>query len=347
MTGLKTRRNESLAAAMVSYSGTLIGEHQSVARLRALVDRVAVSPTRTVLLYGETGTGKGLVANMLHQRSPRAKRGFVDINCAAIPAELLESELFGHERGAFTGALTTKVGLVEEAHGGTIFLDEIREMDLTMQAKLLSVLDTQRFRRVGAVRHIEVDARVIAATNKILLAEVTNGRFREDLYYRLQVVAINIPPLRERGDDVLVLAEHFLKKHSDRYGRVIGGWEDAIAGIFKTYSWPGNVRELENLIERIFVLEDDARILVRHLPDRILRELRSGRPVAPAGEGDAPRVAEYREATLAFQRRLIEQALSRANGNLTKAAGELGLTRHALRHQMLKVGLAPADGHTA
>ena len=334
---------------MVSYSGELIGEHESIARLRALVDRVAASPTRTVLLYGETGTGKGLVARMLHDRSTRAKRGFVDVNCAAIPKELLESELFGHERGAFTGALTAKVGLVEEANGGTIFLDEIREMDLTMQAKLLSVLDTQRLRRVGAVRHIEVDARFIATTNKILLAEVAHGRFREDLYYRLQVVAINLPALRERGDDVLVLAGHFLRKYSSRYGRVIDSWEDAITDVFRTYSWPGNVRELENLIERIFVLETDRRILVRHLPDRIMRELRTGRSPLAKDDGafsfDGP--TDYREATRAFQRRLIEGALSAAGGNLAKAATALGLTRHALRHQMLKAGLiqpnAPGD----
>jgi two-component system response regulator AtoC len=330
---------------MVSYSGELIGEHESIARLRALVDRVAASPTRTVLLYGETGTGKGLVARMLHDRSARAKRGFVDINCAGIPAELLESELFGHERGAFTGALTAKVGLIEEANGGTIFLDEIREMDLTMQAKLLSVLDTQRLRRVGAVRHIEVDARVIAATNKILLAEVTHGRFREDLYYRLQVVAINLPALRERGDDVFVLATHFLRKYSSRYGRVIDGWEDAIEDVFRTYSWPGNVRELENLIERIFVLEDDRRILIRHLPDRILRELRTGRsPMARTGGAlsfDLP--TDYRQATAAFQRRLIEDALAASDGNLAKTAQMLALTRHALRHQMLKAGLLQPD----
>jgi transcriptional regulator with PAS, ATPase and Fis domain len=334
---------------MAIYSGELIGEHHSVGELRRLIKRVAASPTRTVLIYGETGTGKGLVARMLHEMSARAKHQFVDVNCAAIPGDLLESELFGHERGAFTGAVTAKVGLVEEANGGTIFLDEIRDMEMTMQAKLLSLLDTQRFRRVGAVRHIEVDARIVAATNKILLAEVGKGRFRQDLYYRLQVVAINIPPLRERGDDVLVLTEYFLRKYNARYGRTIQGYEPAIADFFRAYSWPGNVRELENLLERIFILEDDNRLLVRHLPDRIVREVRAG--PKSAGGGPLPDAGghSYHDATLAYQRQLIEAALTAAGGSMTAAARALRLSRHALRHQMQKVGLAmpePPGGET-
>ena len=329
---------------MAIYSGDLIGEHSSVSELRRLIKRVAASPTRTVLIYGETGTGKGLVARMLHDLSERAKHQFVDVNCAAIPGELLESELFGHERGAFTGALTAKVGLVEEANGGTIFLDEIREMEMTMQAKLLSLLDTQRFRRVGAVRHIEVDARIVAATNKILLAEVGKNRFREDLYYRLQVVAINIPPLRERGDDVLVLTEYFLRKYNARYSRTIQGYEPAIAEIFRGYSWPGNVRELENLLERIFILEDDNRLLVRHLPDRIMREVRAGGPSRRTADAELETAdLSYRDATLAYQRRLIETALTSAGGSMTLAARILRLSRHALRHQMQKVGLAAPE----
>ena len=334
------------AIGMATYSGELVGEHRSIGELRRLVRRVAASPARMVLIYGETGTGKGLVARMLHQFSARAEGEFVDVNCAAIPSDLLESELFGHERGAFTGALSTKVGLVETAHGGSLFIDEIREMELTMQAKLLTLLDTQRFRRVGGVRHIEIDARIIAATNKILLAEVGSGRFRQDLYYRLQVVAINIPPLRERDDDVLVLTEHFLRKYNSRYGREIHGYDKSVADIFRAYSWPGNVRELENLLERIFILEDDNRILVRHLPDRILREVGAGGPTPPArAASDAPHAPTmtYRDATTAYQRRLIEEALAREEGNLSRAAATLGLSRHALRHQMLKIGLLRPD----
>lgn len=329
---------------MAHYQGELIGEHSSIEGVRRLIGRVAASPSRTVLIYGETGTGKGLVARMLHEQSDRARNEFVDVNCAAIPSSLLESELFGHERGAFTGASAKKTGLVEAANRGTIFLDEIREMDLILQAKLLSLLDTQRFRRVGAVRPIEVDVRFIAATNKILLSEVTAGHFREDLYYRLQVIAINIPPLRERGDDVLILAEHFIRKLNARYDRSITGLSGEVEGVFKAYPWPGNVRELENLLERIFILEDDNRVLARHLPDRILRTVRAGTArVLPATGGPARtgpgEECDFRAATAAFQRELIEKALRRAEGSVAAAAQQLGLSRHALRHQMMKLGL--------
>ena len=307
--------------------------------LRALIDKVGRSPTRTVLIYGETGTGKGLVARMIHQASARAARDFVDINCAAIPASLLETELFGHEKGAFTGAVDRKLGLVEAANKGTVFLDEIREMDLTLQAKLLSLLDTQQFRRVGAVRPVSVDVRFIAASNKVLLSEVTSGRFREDLYYRLQVVAVNLPALRDRGDDVLTLARHFIARFNRAYGRSMRGMTQETEDIFLRYPWPGNVRELENLLERIFILEDDDEILPRHLPDRILRNVAgSATPAPPPPDGGG----DYHAATEAFQRGLIGQALTRAEGNQQEAARVLGLSRHALRHQMIKLGLLKA-----
>ena len=325
----------------MAYPGQLIGDHPSIEETRRLIAKVARSPARCVLIYGETGTGKGLVARMVHSFSARAPGEFVDVNCAAIPGNLLESELFGHERGAFTGAAAKKTGLIEIANGGTMFLDEIREMDLTLQAKLLTLLDTQSLRRLGATRPINVDVRFIAATNKILFAEVKAGKFREDLYYRLQVVAINIPPLRERGDDVLVLAEYFLKSLGARYQRIIKGLEPAVEKLFKQYSWPGNVRELENLLERIFILEEEDRVLVRHVPPRILREVNGERSTPPV-VGVALREVEnlpFHKATAAFQRRLVEQALAQADGNPTLAARTLGLTRHALRHQMGKLGL--------
>ncbi|MCW3474666.1 sigma-54 interaction domain-containing protein [Limobrevibacterium gyesilva] len=318
----------------MAYETNLVGEHASVVETRRLVARVARSPARTVLLYGETGTGKGLVARMLHQQSARAQRNFMDVNCAAIPENLLESELFGHERGAFTGALTKKIGLVEVADKGTVFLDEIREMSPVLQAKLLTLLDTLTFRRVGDVRPIHVDVRFIASTNQILLSEVKAGKFREDLYYRLQVVAINIPALRERGDDVFILAEHFMRKFSARYERAITGFDPEVRGIFRRYPWPGNVRELENLIERIFILEDDPRIMVRHLPARILRE------AAEEATGEpAPHAMDFDRATQSFQTRLIRRALDQSGGSLGHAAGLLGLSRHALRHQMIKLGM--------
>jgi two-component system, NtrC family, response regulator AtoC len=265
----------------MAYRGKLIGTHPSIEETRRLVAKVSASPAQIVLIYGETGTGKGLVARQIHAISNRATGPFIDVNCAAIPNSLLESELFGYERGAFTGAGARKTGLIEAASSGSMFLDEIREMDLTLQAKLLTLLDTHEFRRLGAVQPIRVDVRFIAATNKVLLGEVTKGLFREDLYYRLQVVAINIPPLRERGDDVLMLADYFLATLSERYGRRMTGLEPAVGDIFRRYSWPGNVRELENLIERIMILEEEDRILVRHLPARILRQVAGGAPAAP------------------------------------------------------------------
>lgn len=325
---------------MADYSNELVGTSPAIDALRLLVDRIGRSPTRTVLIYGETGTGKGLVARMIHQVSSRAVRDFVDINCAALPASLLESELFGHEKGAFTGAVDRKVGLVEAANQGSVFLDEIREMDLTLQAKLLTVLDTQQFRRVGAVKPVKVDVRFIAATNKVLLSEVTSGRFREDLYYRLQVVAVNLPALRDRGDDVLTLARHFIGRFNRTYRRNLQGLSPEVEQIFLRYPWPGNVRELENLLERIFILEDEDVIQPRHLPDRILRRV-SG-PATAAGAEDPNDPSDYHAATEAFQRRLIGQAVSDATGNLQEAARRLGLSRHALRHQMIKLGLLKA-----
>ena len=326
----------------MAYEAGLIGEHSSVVEVRRLIERVAGSPARAVLIYGETGTGKGLIARLVHQQSARAKQNFIDVNCAAIPDQLLESELFGHEKGAFTGAVARKPGLIEAANGGSIFLDEIRDMNLVMQAKLLTVLDTQRLRRVGAVSPVEVDVRFIAATNRILLSEVNAGRFREDLYYRLQIVAINAPPLRERGEDIFVLTDHFLRRLSSRYGRVIRGLEPDVADIFRRYRWPGNVRELENLLERIFILEDEGTIMLRHLPARILRDVTEAEKAespAEAAEMTGPAAQDYYEATASFQIKLIRNALAAANGSLTEAATRLGLSRHALRHQMLKLDI--------
>ncbi|HEX9857552.1 MAG TPA: sigma 54-interacting transcriptional regulator [Paracoccaceae bacterium] len=326
---------------MADYKSKLVGNHASIQSLRRLIERVAKSPARTVLIYGETGTGKGLVARMIHQASARAAREFVDINCAAIPASLLESELFGHEKGAFTGAVERKVGLIETANNGSVFLDEIRELDPPLQAKLLSLLDTQQFRRVGAVKLTTVDVRFIAATNKVLLSEVKAGKFREDLYYRLQVVALNLPALRERGDDLLILTQHFINKFNLVYERSIRGLAPETEVIFRRYPWPGNVRELENLLERIFILEEEDLILPSHLPDRILRAVHAG-AAAPRALPEALPDGSFRDATEAFQRRLIERALSQSDANLQQAATLLGLSRHALRHQMIKLGLARA-----
>lgn len=331
----------------MAYSGEIIGEHPSIVETRRLIAKVAESSARTILIYGETGSGKGLVARMLHEKSARANGEFIDVNCAAIPANLMESELFGFEKGAFTGALSKKTGLVEAAHGGSIFLDEIRELDPVLQAKLLSLLDTQEFRRIGAVRSKRVDVRFIAATNRILSGEVRAGRFRDDLYYRLQVVAINVPPLRERGEDVLILADHFMRKFGARYERTIRDIEPAVRDVFLSYKWPGNVRELENLLERIFILEEDREILVRHIPPRIMREV-DGSGSATVGiftlddsdpdQSESNGSSDFYTRTQAFQRRMIERALAENKGR-SAAARSLGMSRHALRHQMKKLGM--------
>jgi transcriptional regulator with GAF, ATPase, and Fis domain len=323
----------------------LLGQHPSIVALNQLIARVARSKAGTVLIYGETGTGKGLVARMIHQLSRRAEREFIDINCAAIPAELLESELFGHERGAFTGAVGKKEGLIEAANGGTVFLDEVRELDPVMQAKILTLLDTQRFRRVGAVKPIGVDVRFVAATNRILLSEVKAGKFRDDLYYRLQVIAINIPPLRERGDDIFLLTRNFLERYNAQYGSRIARLDAEVENIFRRYQWPGNVRELQNLLERLCLLEDGDCVRPEHLPARILREVAGNTkaitgPAAPTGAQEAPEMpSTYQAATAQFQRQLITQALAASGNDLAAAARQLQLSRHALRHQMLKLGV--------
>lgn len=332
--------------------------------LRKLAARAAASKAKNILIYGETGTGKGLVARLIHQLSDRARAPFLDINCAAIPDSLLESELFGYEKGAFTGAGSHKQGLIEAATEGTFFLDEVPELNPTMQAKMLTLLDTQRFRRVGAVKSISVNVRFIAATNKILLDEVKAGKFREDLYYRLQVVAINLPPLRERGDDVLILAQNFLARFNQIYDSRFQFLDPAVEEIFLAYPWPGNVRELENLIERICILEDGDTIKPAHLPQRIIRDI--GRPIgkpaaAPAAAASPPGPARaggslpgaaafasktapytmgYHGATADFQRSMIIDVVNEMHGNLGLAAARLQISRHALRHQMVKLGLA-------
>jgi len=336
---------------MISQATYLVGNHPSIREASDLICRVAESPARTVLIYGETGTGKGVAARMLHRLSARADQPFVDLNCAAIPDSLPESELFGYEKGAFTGAAARKIGLVEAAHGGTLFLDEIREMDLTLQAKLLSFLDTQSFRPIGSVRPVEVNVRFVAATNRILLSEVKAGKFREDLYYRLQVIAINLPPLRERGEDVMILTEHFLKEFSDRFGSRVSHLEPDVERIFKAYSWPGNVRELSNLVERIFILGSGDTVQVKDLPARILREvdgvdridgLNTLPPIiaqtVPEGT-HTPIDGSFHDATAAFQRTMIRGALKQASGQIGKAAQALGLSRHALRYQIDRLGI--------
>ncbi|HLG56165.1 MAG TPA: sigma-54 dependent transcriptional regulator [Vicinamibacterales bacterium] len=293
--------------------------------------RVAQGDT-TVLLEGESGTGKELLAKAIHFHSPRAKGPFVTINCGAIPEQLLESELFGHRRGSFTGAVTDKQGKFEAAHRGTIFLDEIGELPSLLQVKILRVLQEREIDKVGETRPIKVDVRVIAATNRDLDKMIADGTFRDDLYYRLAVVSIRVPPLRERSDDIPLLVDHFLGKHAEKLRRDRPTVEKGVYSAFNLYSWPGNIRELENVIERALVLDKDGTIGLDDLPDRL-------------------RTREHRVANLRMElpdegisledveRELLLAALEKHNWNQTRAAAFLNITRSTLVYRMEKFSL--------
>jgi transcriptional regulator with PAS, ATPase and Fis domain len=304
----------------------LIGEHPLVQKIIQLTRKVAATDA-TILIMGESGTGKELVARAVHTLSTRVDRPFIPVNCGAIPAELLESEMFGHERGAFTGAIGQRAGMFQLANGGTIFLDEVGEMSPTLQVKLLRVLQDREIRPVGADRVLKVDVRVIAASNKDLSAEVDAGNFREDLFYRLQVIPIVMPPLRERRSDVPLLVAHFLEKHSrKRPGRPAQISEEAMVHLWE-YDWPGNVRELENLLERLVILSEDGRIEVDHLPPSI-RSFISEKKIPRPSLGEEG--LDLNTAVEEFENRLIEEALRRTKGNKQAAARLLGLKRTTL-----------------
>jgi two-component system response regulator PilR (NtrC family) len=318
----------------------ILGESTPIREIRALVGKVA--PTRTtVLVEGESGTGKELVARMLHLRSGRAG-AFVAMNCGAMAAELVESELFGHLRGAFTGAVQSSPGLFRAADGGTLFLDEIGELPLPLQVKLLRVLQERTVRPVGGTESAPVDARIIAATNRSLEKEVAAGRFREDLYYRLNVVQIRVPPLRERPADVVPLARHFVARFADELGRPLMSLTTEVEQRLATYAFPGNVRELENAIERAVALSDSDRIGVEVLPASL-----RGATSQPGAEVSAqlPDAGIDLEAFLeATERRLILEALQRSQNVRTEAAKLLGLTFRSIRYRIAKLGVdAPAD----
>jgi transcriptional regulator with PAS, ATPase and Fis domain len=314
------------ANALPEGQPLLIGDHPLIHKITQLVQKVAVTDV-TVLIMGESGTGKELVARAIHNASPRAERPFIPVNCGAIPAELLESEMFGHERGAFTGAVGQRAGMFQLANGGTIFLDEVGEMSGTLQVKLLRVLQDREVRPVGADRSFKVDVRVIAASNKELAAEVEVGNFREDLFYRLQVIPIVMPPLRERRSDVPLLVRHFLDKHNEkRPTRPATISEEATVQLWE-YDWPGNVRELENLLERLVILSEDGRIGIEHLPPNI-RSFISERKIPRPTLGEEG--LDLNTAIEEFENRLIEEALRRTKGNKQAAARLLGLKRTTL-----------------
>jgi len=318
------------ATTDVGFEG-LVGESRAV---QAVLERArqvaALDETPPVLLTGETGTGKGLLARAIHAAGPRATKPFIEVNCTALPATLMEAELFGHERGAFTDAKESKAGLVEAAEGGFFFLDEIGDVDLAVQGKLLRVIEERAVRRVGSVRERKVDVRIMAATNRDLERAVGEERFRKDLYFRLAVIVLEVPPLRERGEDALLLTEHFLREFNAKYGKVVRDLSAAARDLLLSYPWPGNVRELSHVIERAVLWSRGPTLDVEHLS--------LTRPVAASDHGDAAKPVD--PATLPqWERTLIEQALRDAGGNQTKAAQRLGISRDTLRYRLKKFGL--------
>ncbi|MGE5126563.1 MAG: sigma-54-dependent transcriptional regulator [Betaproteobacteria bacterium] len=318
----------------------MVGESPALRRLRAEIAQAAPSNGRA-LIYGENGTGKELVARAIHEQSLRCGGPFVEVNCAAIPEELIESELFGHVKGAFTGALAARKGKFELADGGTLFLDEIADMSLKTQAKVLRALQEQRIEPVGGAGSVAVDVRVIAATNKNLEEEIRAGRFREDLYFRLSVIPFQVPPLRERREDVPLLARHFMKLLSAEHGKRPREIAPEVLGLLSQLPWPGNVRELRNIIERLVIMAPGERIELRHLPGSLLE---SAPAVAgpPQATGEAEPQGPLAAAREQFERRYILRRYHECGGNMSRTAEALGVERSNLYRKMKAFGLLPA-----
>src|SRR5882762_2356141 len=313
----------------------IVSASSNMENVKKMIFKVARSNS-TVLIRGESGTGKELIARAIHNQSPRSAEMFQAVNCAAINENLLESELFGHERGSFTGAHAEKKGLFEVADRGTLFLDEIAELDVSMQAKLLRALQERRVRRVGGTYEIPVDVRVIAATNRDLRAMVADGRFRDDLYYRLNVLSVDVPPLRERREDIPVLIDYFLKKHTRNTSRLVRGLTPETRKLMMDYSWPGNVRQLESAIERAILLCEGDEITVDDLPLEVRQE---SRPVSEGAFKLPPEGISFEDV----EQDLIMQAMDQTDYNITKAAKLLGLTFRTLQYRLEKFGIKRGD----
>jgi DNA-binding NtrC family response regulator len=320
----------------------IIGRSTALQKVLEMTTRAANNDASTILIEGASGTGKSLIAKCLHYNSLRAHQPFVEINCASIPATLLESELFGHEAGAFTDAKKLKKGLVELAQGGTLFLDEIGEMQPGLQAKMLQVIEEKCFRRIGGTKKIVADTRIVAATNKDLKKALDEGSFRQDLYWRLNVINIVLPPLKDRTEDILPLVEHFIGVYGREFNKPPKRVSDGARLILERYAWPGNVRELSNTVERIMILEDGEWLLPGHLPPAMSGATPTAGP--PHSRGDAAPASaagdfNLRKLTEAFQAKTITAVLEKTGGNRTEAAKLLGLSRVGLYHQMKKLGL--------
>ncbi len=326
------RLKDRLEILTVQCSSSIVAESQAMKKLLGLAAKVAGTDA-TVLILGESGTGKGMIASLIHQLSPRKEKPFLEINCAAIPEGLLESELFGYEKGAFTGAVKAKQGLFEAANGGTIFLDEIGDLPLSLQAKLLRVLEDNTFHRVGGLKKIEVDVRIVAATNHNLEEMVKEGRFREDLFWRLNVVQVAVSPLRKRKDDIIPLANYFLEKYVSKHGKKITGFSREAMEMLLSYHFPGNVRELENIVERAVILSEGELITSDDLPISV-KNGQDGKPMP-----DSFQELTLPEAVALLEKRRIEKALKEANGVKLRAASLLGISERVLRYKIEKYGI--------
>jgi DNA-binding NtrC family response regulator len=366
--------NETLRGEVRRRAGyhEVVGVSQRMTELMAFVNKVAASEATTILVQGESGTGKDLIAKAIHYQSNRQNAAFVAINCSAIPETLMEAELFGHERGAFTDAKTMKKGLFEVADGGTLFLDEIGELSPLLQAKLLRVLEDQVIRRVGGVRDMQVDVRVIAASNRDLERAVREGQFRQDLYYRLAIISIFLPPLRERKEDIFPLVDYFVERYNRKFRKSVQGLTDQTRKLLMKHDWPGNVRELKNAIERAMILEEEPYLRPDYLPFSVgaqntpftafeLTSMGTGAPsfttntvlnnssaaaTAQLSNGRSlPRLSipEGGTSLEEVERALVEMALQQANGNQTQAARLLDISRDALRYKLKKYGLMHAE----
>jgi nitrogen regulation protein NR(I) len=322
----------------------IIGQSTSMAEVYAILEKVADTPS-TVLLTGESGTGKELIATALHENSSRRDRPFIRVNCAAIPKDLIEAELFGYEKGAFTGAVTSKPGRFELAHGGTLFLDEIGEIPVEMQVKLLRALQESEFERIGGIKTLKVDVRLIAATNRDLRRAIEEGGFREDLFYRINVVHIHLPPLRERTGDIPLLIDHFVRRFNEKLGKKMEGISPEAEAILVSYAWPGNIRELENVIERCALFCEGERIGEADLPPDVRHETEP-QMAAAAAAAAIEELAEntslkekVREAAERVERELIVRALKQTGHNVTHAARLLKISRKSLQMKMKDLGL--------
>jgi DNA-binding NtrC family response regulator len=332
--------------AQVSHSNksrfsleNIVGRSRGIRDVLELIQRLAQAGATTLLVQGESGTGKDLVSRALHYQSPRRDHPFFALNCAAIPETLIETELFGYEKGAFTDAKTLKKGVFEMADGGTVFLDEISEMNLNLQSKFLRVLEDQTFRRVGGIKDISVNVQVVASTNRDLEAAVREGKFREDLFYRLSVIPILIPPLRERKEDIPLLVDHFIQRYSTQFRKKVGEVSPDGMKLIMDYSWPGNIRELKNAIERAMILVDQDRIEVAHLPIRIT-DPNSTNPLPRASGTPLVRLPSEGAGLEEIEKNLLEQALHYSHGNKTKASRLLKISRDTLRYKVKKHNLA-------